>query len=53
MGYSNLPKRAALPPFDGSRISLKTNMFPSGSSPGTLVLLGRQRFIADCHMANQ
>ena len=53
MEHSNLAKCAALPPFDGSRISLKKKMFPSGSSPGTLVLLGRQRFIADCRMANQ
>ena len=53
MEYSNLAKRAGLPPFDGSRISLKKRMFPAGSSPGALVLLGRQRFIADCRMANQ
>ena len=52
MEHSNLAKRAALPPFDGSRISLKKRMFSSGSSPGALVLLGRKRFIATRRMAN-
>ena len=43
-------KRAALPPFDCYRVSLKK---PTRTRTIMVVMLGRERFIADCGMANE
>ena len=48
-----MAKSSALPPFDCWRVSLKKTDAPGGSRPGGVGLLGRERFIADCRMANE
>ena len=48
-----MAKCAALPPFDCYRVSLKKPDAPGGSWPGGVGLLDRERFIADCRMANE